>query len=92
VGLIWKDPPEDRRPTYRVYETEAQQLRDSPGTFAVISTFELNKSAAARGLVSQIRSGRLAVFRPAGVFEAESHQENINGRDVVAVYARYTGD
>jgi hypothetical protein len=63
----------------------AADLTATPGKWARVGTYGTGDSA--RTTASLIRTGKLAAFRPAGAFEAESR--SIRGTHTV--WARYVG-
>lgn len=84
--LRWESPPEltraGQRPRPVDHEAIAEALRSRPGEWAVIAAGHVQT-----GLVTQIRGGVVAAYRPAGLFEAV--RRTVDGR--VTVYARYCG-
>jgi len=79
-GLEWKQPPTDGRS--RDWPAVAAALTSRPGEWARIAT---NTSAS---LTTRIRQGAIAVFQPAGTFEARSVSVGDGKFDV---YARFVG-
>jgi hypothetical protein len=95
--------PQNAAPKPTVYVAEANECRANPGMWGLLAELnvprvelphELNSTAQAsrvRQLAHNIRSGRLAAFRPAGSFEAAVRTVT-NEYDVprqYAVYVRY---
>jgi hypothetical protein len=90
--IRWEDPPPDnlRRRPHAPRRTEhwklaAAELRANPGGWAVIA--ESVAWSYAGGIAGQIKAGRLAAFRPAGAFEAQTRTV----AQSYIVYARYVG-
>lgn len=85
--LRWEEPPPDlregRRPRDVDHQTIAEELRRRPGRWAAIAA-----GSVQTGLVTQIRTGIVAAYRPAGSFEAV--RRTVDGR--ATVYARYLGE
>lgn len=86
--VTFREPPD--RPGSRglAYAEEAAQLRAKPGVRGVVKTFPYAQRDAARVLAARINTGVLAVFRPAGTWNATSAVEDgADGKRVVNVYA-----
>ena len=82
----WEDPPPMRRPSMGVdYDHLADILRANPGRWAVVRE---GTRARTVGHMSEIKSGKIAAFRPAGTFESTCRSEGAK----VTVYARYVGE
>ncbi|MEH1168935.1 hypothetical protein V6V47_26480 [Micromonospora sp. CPCC 205539] len=90
--LRWEDPPpptrrNPRTPGGATAAAEravriAAELRARPGEWAVIA-----EGANSRVLTTRIRHGVIAVWRPAGAYEAVCR--TVDGR--ITVFARYVG-
>jgi hypothetical protein len=87
-GLVWEDPPPDcrgRRPGCADeddHELFAAALRARPMRWA-----RLPLTGTGTGAATNIASGRLAPYRPAGSFEAV--RRTIGGQSYI--FARYVG-
>lgn len=84
--LRWEEPPPTRLRRDRIerdHDAIALALRERPGEWAAIAT-----GSVQTGLVTQIRTGFVAAYRPAGSFEAV--RRTVDGRPTV--YARYLGE
>lgn len=73
---------EHRTPTANKYENLAGYMKNNPGTWVKVRTANTRNASAVAA--HQIKTGRLAAFRPEGTYDAYSE-----GNDVVA---RYVGD
>ena len=82
--MKWEDPSvTPRRYNSSKWRDEARILRANPGRWALLAEYP-DTTSSARTLAWQIKSGRLAAFRPGGSFEATSRQGS--------VYARFLAD
>lgn len=82
----WETPPAKGQLRRRTkYAPIAQQLRRSPGRWALIRT--CHNMATARCLASALRRGQMPAFRPLGSFEALHRMVDGEPR----VYARFVG-
>ena len=61
-------------------------LRARPGEWAIVATYSAPGTASS--MATSIKSGRLAVYRPGGSFEAITRK--VDGE--VRVYARFVGE
>jgi hypothetical protein len=91
--------PANAAPKPTVYVAEANECRANPGMWGLLAETDASgltalapgQASRARQLAHNIRSGRLAAFRPAGSFEAAVRTVT-NEYDVprqYAVYVRY---
>ena len=94
--MIFEDPPDEESYTTNMFNEEARVLRSNPGKWGVIEDYPKKvegKADKARGVTYDIKTGKYAVFRPAGAFQAKSRTViNGEGIAVVRVYARYIGE
>jgi hypothetical protein len=80
--IVFEEPPQDgRNRSGRDHAGTAEALRARPGEWAKVFTCDGTNPAGTAAW--QIRTGRLAPYRPSGAFEAMSR----NGD----VYARFVG-
>lgn len=85
MALEFRDPvgsPRGLKGPKPKYAEEVQELKENPGQWAPVAVKGDEKAGAM--MVSQIRHGRLAAFRPAGDFEGYFE----NGE----VFAKYVGE
>lgn len=82
--FTWREPPPALGPPMGRWATIAHQLRQRPGQWALVVSYE--KSTTARTTATLVKRGRYTGV-PAGEFEAVSRREG----DVFNVYARYIG-
>lgn len=90
--LRWEEPPAAlscRRETaprrHAHWVAVAEQLRGRPGEWGVV--IEADSFNQVGGIASQIKSGKMIAFRPAGTFEVTTRSSG-----VCTVYARYIGE
>jgi hypothetical protein len=101
MELIWREKPEGR--TIRITRTSIRQEREDWAEVArqlrerteyprsaVVKSYPLDRSQAARDLSASIREGRNSAFRPPGTFDSASVTEtDEDGHLVVNVYAEF---
>jgi len=94
--MKWANPPNpDIRRFGVIWKEESEQLKAHPGEWAIIKSFSMDTVRArgkASSLASEVRTGKHLSFRPQGAFEAVSRAEVEDGKEVINVYARYTGE
>ena len=93
--MRWQDPPEKtNRPVYgQRYAQEAQEYREHPGWWGILTDFPPERNSTARTTAARIRTGGFSSFRPAGHFDARTAtEENEDGKTVVNLYVRYVGE
>jgi hypothetical protein len=83
--LRWEDPPpaKGHRPFLLAHDLIAHQLRNRPGSWAVVA-----ESPSQASLANYIAEGRYRAYAPAGTFEAVSR--HVGG--IPTIYARYVGE
>lgn len=87
MSIKFEDPPPPRRRGKKSPFAEiAQELKASPGQWAVIAKYD--KVDRPRAMVVAINSGRYSIWEPAGHFEAVSRL--VEGE--YCLYARYLGE
>jgi len=69
------------------YKAEADELRQHPGEWGLVTTFTHDKGASARSTAVNAQNGRLAAFRPKGAFLASTRTT----ADGVNLWVCYTG-
>lgn len=86
--IRWEEPPAPTRWGMPVanHADVAAKLRERPGRWAIVSVYSTHVSALS--VAYQIRSGKLAAYRPKGAFEASARTVDGEHR----VYARFVGD
>lgn len=63
------------------HQLAAQQARELPGQWVLVGSY--GSTASAMGAASHVRSGRIAVYQPAGSFDARTELTD-DGTDVHA--------
>lgn len=82
AGLVWEDPPAKKNQSGK-YAALAAALRERPGQWAVVRTYDTTQSKRAWGFCGSIRVGKLVDLR--GGFEAVARTVGSE----VRVYARF---
>ena len=84
MTLKWEEPPPSLGSTGLDHQGIANALRGRPKEWAVIAELGPGKGPKASEIASNIKYGRISMYRPAGSFEAKG----LKGK----VYARYVGE
>jgi hypothetical protein len=80
------------------YEEEAEELRNHPGVWAVITLIPVARDSHARSVANSISRGKYVSFRPGGSYEAVSRKVPVDDdtralagddAEIIKVYARY---
>ena len=88
ADMVWEDPPKPSagRPGSAENAAIAESLREHPGRWAKVRTYNKSQAAIASTYAGYITHGTLVAFRGRG-FEAVSRMVG----DEAHVYARYVG-